>query len=242
MARNLTPFELNFLRKHGKQNIDLAAYVDMPVEYIVGLAEFYGRDFVVNNHVLIPRIETEQIIELANKYFVPGKKFYITDVGTGSGCIGITLALILEQQGIDFEIYLADISEEAIKIAEENAKSFRAKNIKFIHSDLFSEFPKILQFDLIFANLPYLRTSRIRFAPKSVKNYEPHLALDGGKTGAEIINKFMEHMPQYLNGDGLVILEIDDSHKLSNFEVPSGFSGKIIKDAFRRNRFLVIRR
>ena len=235
--RIFSVFEKNLLIKNKIDFNDIST--DMPVEYIVGKAQFYGNEFLVNGAVLIPRIETEEIIDLVLKY----KKNFATvaDIGCGSGCIGITLFLQLKNIK---KIVLADISNFALEIAKKNAEilisKFALKHFSFIESNLFSKFPKNLKFDLIVANLPYIPHMRIKKLDKSVKDFEPIIALDGGEKGSVIINNLLKEIRDRLNNLGIAILEIDDTHNLSSFKIDLGLKAKIIKDKFERNRFLIL--
>ena len=207
---------------------------EKPEEYKQGFAVFCGQKFFVSPDVLIPRIETEEIIDIVAKChpeLVSGS--HIADVGTGSGCIGITLA----QKFPKATVYLSDLDEKALKISRKNAKS---KNVKFLKSDLLENYPKDFFFDIIVSNLPYIPTGRIKNLQASVKNFEPYIALDGGIDGTIIINKLLAQIPFHLKTAGFAILEIDDSHTLKSFEIPKNFSGEIKKDLLGRNRFLIL--
>jgi HemK-like putative methylase len=124
MSRQLTPYEKNFLHKH---NFDLNSPLlntETPVEYLVGKADFRGLILHVDKTTLIPRIETEQLVDLAIENiisnFTPNQKIIIADLCTGSGCIGISIALELIKKNYNFHIYFSDISEEALNIAQKN--------------------------------------------------------------------------------------------------------------------------
>ena len=141
-----------------------------PVQYILGQADFYGRTFVVNEHVLIPRPETEELCQ----WIVPGKK--ILDIGTGSGCIAITLAAEMPEA----EVTAWDISEEALKVAEENAKRTNV-HVKFEQVDILHLPSSILHltsaFDLIVSNPPYICNKERETMEANVLEHEPHTAL-----------------------------------------------------------------
>lgn len=204
---------------------------EMPEEYKKGLAFFYKRDFIVTPTVLIPRIETAEIV-----YMVPDlPKMIIADVGCGSGCIGISLA----EKFPNSTVYISDISEKVLAVAKRNIKT---KNIVDLRSNLLSDYPANLLFDAILANLPYIPSGRIPTLQSSVKDYEPLEALDGGPKGTTVINRLLSQVPDHLKLDGLAILEVDDTHTLKSFILPEGFAGEIKKDQFNRNRFLLIRR
>jgi release factor glutamine methyltransferase len=193
----------------------------IPEAYKTGFQRFYGRDFFVNRDVLIPRIETEEIIDLVKKYR-PKK---IADVGAGSGCIGITLALELK-----CEVTLIDISPKAMAVARINAKRLGAK-VKIKKHDLLDGG----KYDLVVANLPYIPRRRHRHLPPEVRDYEPRLALDGGRRGLEIIYRLLENCRAKT-----IILEIDDTHKKSDFERFGEV--EILKDRFGKTRFALFAR
>lgn len=258
--RRFSPREINWLAKFAKPDSwrEVSQTSQMPVEYIAGWAEFYGRNFKVNQNVLIPRIETEQIVEEAIKILTPktdshsaswriGKTKTIADIGTGCGCIGITLYLELVKLGIRPAVYLSDISEEALKITKYNIYKYykrkRTENLfpfKLLKSDLLHEYRKYLKFDLIVANLPYIPSKRIPKLPESVKDFEPHLALDGGQNGLKLINKLIAQSKSRLRPNGVLLLEIDETHVLSDFKIPRGLTIAIIKDQFGKRRFVKI--
>lgn len=137
--RKLYVWERNWLMKHGKGEINIAEYGEMPVEYITGVCEFLGREFKVNESVLIPRVETEELVKLALKIYPKRKELMVADIGAGSGCIGISLYLELKEIGVKSEVYLSDISRKALEIAEENICSL--KNLFAAHRPLRGAFP-----------------------------------------------------------------------------------------------------
>lgn len=211
----------------------IAPYDQKPPEYVQRSAPFYDREFIVSQEVLIPRLETEEIVDLVSQHCWTDKSYLMADVGTGSGCLGITLAEKFPKS----EVYISDVSEPAIAIAKKNV---RTENIVVLKSDLLVNFPTGLLFDVIVANLPYIPSDRIAELPGSVKNFEPVLALDGGPIGVTVINRFLRQLPKHLKSDGLAILEIDDTHTLKSFEIPKNLKGEIKKDRFGRNRFLFL--
>lgn len=242
--RVLSPYEKNILTKNHFDLNDPQLQTDIPVEYLVGKAEFRNLIFFVTNDTLIPRIETEQLVDIAleniTKNYSPSKKIIIADLCTGSGCIGISLALELIKKNYNFHIYFSDISTNALKIAQKNYQqllSNNPQNATFLVSDLFQNFPANINFDLVVANPPYIPSDRIKTLDSSVKNYEPLLALDGGLGGAKTINKIIKELPlhqQKINA----ILEIDDSHTLNNIKKSESCTLSLTKDIFGVNRFL----
>lgn len=142
-----------------------------PIQYILGEAHFLGRCFTVTPDVFIPRPETEEMVHyIIQENQSPGLK--IIDIGTGSGCIAITLKKVLEKSGV----YALDIAENALKVARENARKFDAK-VHFIQADIFSDAPLVGQWDIMVSNPPYVRLSEQKLMPKNVLHYEPPQAL-----------------------------------------------------------------
>lgn len=247
MTRLFSPYEINLLRKWGYNNLETIDPVK-PVEYITGHAEFYNLDFLVNQTVLIPRLESEKIVLLAKDFVfsLPPKHLLIADLCTGSGCLGISLAKDLIQKGItDFDLYMTDISLDSLKIAQANSHRLLPNNIhKHIHflvSDLFTAFPQI-KFDLIISNPPYIPSNRIPKLDPSVRNYEPRLALNGGPKGTQIINRLLNSLSTFQGRQSLTIVEIDSQQSLKDFTIPPGFSISILPDIFEKPRFLKITR
>lgn len=241
--RVLTPYEKNFLTRHGFNFASTPITSDIPVEYLTNIAEFKGHIFYVDQNTLIPRIETEQLVDLALenilKNFKNKSKVIIADLCTGSGCIGTSLALELIKNNINFQIYLSDISAQAIEIAKKNYNNLlpnNSKNAIFLVSNLLDEYPKNINFDLVISNPPYIPSQNISKLQISVKNYEPIIALDGGLEGTEIINKIISLLPNHQTHVN-AILEIDDTHDLNKIK-SEGFNPSLIKDQFGVNRFL----
>jgi len=240
--RNLSPYEQNHLRRFAPQ-IDPSSIGDQPVEYATGHAEFLGLDFLVTPATLIPRIESEQIVAEALQFIDDHELAHpvIADIGTGSGCLGISLAYTLKKRQIPYTIFLSDISAEALKVANLNVQKLlhSPENIFFQKSNLLRDFPPV-KFDLILANLPYIPSKNINSLDPSVKDFEPHLALDGGPKGNLFINALLDQLPQYLNKNGQAILEIDDTHTPKSFSIPKNLSCRIENDSFNKPRFLIV--
>ena len=149
---------------------------EQPIQYIIGKTEFYGLPFRVNKNVLIPRPETEELVEwVISKYKIQNSEFRILDIGTGSGCIAISLAKNLPNA----KVYALDVSEEALKIAKQNAK-LNNVNVEFLKEDILNYEESIfrdLKFDVIVSNPPYVREQEKVMMKSNVLNNEPHLAL-----------------------------------------------------------------
>lgn len=241
IKRQLSPYEQNQLKKWSPE-IDPASIGDKPIEYVTGHVEFLGQDFLVTSDTLIPRIESEQIVIDALQYIDDQELAHptIADIGTGSGCLGISLALKLSKRQIPYTIFLSDISPKALKVADLNAQRLlhSPENLFFQESNLLESFPPI-KFDLILANLPYIPSKNIKGLDSSVKDFEPKIALDGGPKGNLFINALLSKLPAFLSKKGLAIFEIDDTHTLNSFTLPAGMTAKITKDCFEKERFLL---
>lgn len=169
-----------------------------PIAYIIGHKEFYTRSFKVTPSVLIPRPESESIIELLKKHMPVNAKRLI-DVGTGSGCLGITAKLEFPT----LNVTLADISRHALKVAETNAASLHA-DVTLVQSNLLAQAPGT--FDIVIANLPYVDKDWER-SPET--DQEPNLALFADNGGLALIEQLLAEIPEVLNPSGLVLLEAD---------------------------------
>lgn len=230
--RQLTAREINHLNKSGIDPTSKSVLqTEKPVEYMSGSAEFYNRFFQVNENVLIPRVETEKLIDIALLETADAKKkLSIADIGTGSGAIGITLAIEMLKRNLNFNMYLSDISEDALAVCFNNIelltepvkttefnKQFEfyysnKSKIKLFKSNLLSDYSKSIRFDLILANLPYIPKSRMSKLDKSVKDFEPELALNGGEEGLELILELLVQAYPQLKKNGKMLLEVDDTH------------------------------
>ncbi len=177
----------------------------MPLPFITGKQAFYGLEFFVNKNVLIPRPETELLVEVALQWLKSHPFCRRTiDVGTGSGII----AIILAQSFSDLTIVASDVSEHALAIAQKNALLHQVENqITFVQSDVFDSIPQ--KFDLVCANLPYIPSQKLDTI-NSIK-YEPVLALDGGGSGLLLIEKLITQLRTHLAKPGLALFEIEET-------------------------------
>ncbi|MBR2708325.1 MAG: peptide chain release factor N(5)-glutamine methyltransferase [Bacilli bacterium] len=171
-----------------------------PVQYIVGSVNFYGNTLKVNENVLIPRFETETLVEKTINYSKTYLKepLKILDIGTGSGAIAITL-----KKKLNSSVDALDISREALKIAEENAKENNV-NINFIHSNMLEKVKN--KYDIIISNPPYISYDEI--VEDIVKNNEPHIALYADNNGIEFYEKILKEVNNYINKPGIIAFEI----------------------------------
>lgn len=174
----------------------------IPIAYIFGKTNFYGYDLKVNQNVLIPRLDTEVLVEEIIKYIKSKpEKLSVLDIGTGSGAIIIAI-----NKETDAKCYAVDISENAIEIAKENAMLNDAK-VKFKKSNLFDQIED-LKVDIIVSNPPYIETDVVKTLDKEVLENEPILALDGGKDGLDFYRKIVLEAKQHLNAGGMIYFEI----------------------------------
>ncbi|SER09068.1 release factor glutamine methyltransferase [Lachnospiraceae bacterium NE2001] len=182
-----------------------------PLQYITGFTYFMEYEFICRENVLIPRFDTENLVLKAME-LSPDRNIRVLDMCTGSGCIGISYQLMREEEGYDDEVYLSDISDDAIKLAQDNAKALGSR-VRIIQSDLFDEFTKEdgtprLGFDMILSNPPYIRTKDIYNLLKDVRDYEPRLALDGASDGLAFYRIIISKATEFLNPGGFIVLEI----------------------------------
>ena len=213
---------------------------DVPLSHLVGFEYFYDRKYKVTKDVLSPRMETEELIYRVVEYVKSTKKnnLKILDLCTGSGIIAITLKKELSQFSID--VVASDISEEAIKVAKENAQSHDA-TIKFIQSDIFNNIAD--KFDIIVSNPPYIDRKDEVTMQDNVLKYDPHLALFAEEEGMYFYRKIIEQANDYLNENGVIFFEIgyDQKDKIIKLADFNGYSAEVYKDINGRDRmaFLV---
>lgn len=180
---------------------------DEPVQYILGEAYFLGEKFSVDDNVLIPRQETEEMVEKIIQDHSESS-MSILDVGTGSGVIAISLALKFP----DDEVVASDISSDALKVAAKNAQRLQTDNVHFFQSNLFSN-DKLGKFDVIVSNPPYIAESEQNVMDQSVIKYEPDLALYGKNDGLDFYERFSKQVIEYLNPGGKLYMEFGYNQK-----------------------------
>ena len=198
-----------------------------PIAYIIGHKEFYGRRFRVTPATLIPRPESETIIELlkelapSNQSLLKEPAPRLVDVGTGSGCLGITAKLELPE----LDVTLLDISQHALVVAEANAAALQAE-VHIVKSDLLANYP--FNADYILANLPYVDTTWER-SPET--NYEPALALFADDLGLSLITKLLRQAPDHLKPGGLLLCEADPRQHpaIIKFAKQAGLSHRVTR-------------
>ena len=228
--------ELIKLNKWNKLTMSLLKK-DYPVQYIIGYVDFYGLKINVNEFTLIPRYETEYLIELTlkeiKKMSLANPK--ILDLCTGSGAIGLTLKNLLPSS----EVTLSDISKDALMVANKNKNELNL-DVNIIESDLFKNIPG--KFDVIISNPPYVMTNEP--LPKDVL-YEPHLALYSGPKGIDHIEEIFKNIKSHLNNKYLIALEINEKSEpditnLIKTYFEKNINYKFMKDLAGKTRYLFI--
>ena len=214
-----------------------------PFAYLVGKKEFMKLDFEVNSNVLIPREDTEKLVQEVIEFVTQNQDLLVNSKGieeeqvsnnikildmcTGSGCIAISLAKYLKQ----VDVWAVDVSEEALTVAQKNAEKNEVE-VSFVLSDLFEKIDENIdeKFDVIVSNPPYIQTEVIKKLQKEVKK-EPTLALDGGESGIIFYEKIIDEAPKYLKDNGLLAFEIgyDQGEIVSKLMIDNGFENVVVK-------------
>lgn len=194
----------------------------IPLQHITGVQEFMGLEFLVNEHVLIPRQDTEVLVEEVQKILRPG--MHVLDMCTGSGCI--ILSLVTNRK--DIQGTGVDLSQEALKVAQKNQEK-QSADIRLIHSDLFENVDGT--YDIIVSNPPYIRTDVIEELKEEVKFHDPYMALDGKEDGLYFYRQIVEKSPQFLNKGGKLYFEIghDQGEAVKDLMTAQGFTDVVVK-------------
>ena len=208
-----------------------------PIAYLIGSKSFWKYNFYLNSNVLIPRPDTELIIEQVLEVYKNKKKINFLEVGTGSGCI--ILSVLKEKES--FIGTGVDIKKECIRITKINAKKLKVNNrLKLLKSDVDNLI--LGKYDLIISNPPYIKTINLNNLNKEIKNFEPNIALNGGIDGLSEIRKIVKKSSELIKYRGKLILEIayDQKNEVKKILIENGFYiNKIVKDLAKNNRCVV---
>lgn len=203
-----------------------------PWEYIQGFVDFRGRKFLVTKDTLIPRIESEQLVDIAKDLILKNDIKTVIDLGTGSGCLIISIAHEIENQLITF--VGIDISQAALNIAKKNGSTGK---IYFYKKDLICK-EELEDNTLIVANLPYIPTKMYEELDRSVKEYEPRLALDGGSDGLLYYKRLIEQI-RLSKKEIFLLIEIEPSTLTELTQATNNIPFEVFKDFRKRNRFVL---
>ena len=208
-----------------------------PFQHIIGKASFYGRDFIVNKNVLIPRPETEILIEQIK---TNGKVNSLLDIGTGTGCIALTAGL----ENLADNIYATDISHSAIEIATDNMKLHQVENIQIARHDfLIQKFKS--KFDVVVSNPPYIGIDELDNLQAEVRDYDPESALTDSKDGLTFYHRFADQFENLLNPGGYLLLEFGGNPQKEAVEAlfqSAGLKTGFFKDLQNNWRVVGVRR
>ncbi|MFL3006259.1 MAG: peptide chain release factor N(5)-glutamine methyltransferase [Candidatus Neomarinimicrobiota bacterium] len=228
----------------GKQLLVLRSWIkrrvknNEPLQYITGSCEFYGRRYIVNSKVLIPRQETERLIDIVIDKSNMVKKPDIIDVGTGSGCIASTLALEISKANV----FGIDISLDAIKIAEKNKSRLNVKNVFFYEMNILTDTP-CKTYDFLISNPPYVSQNEMKNLSKHIKNFEPHIALTDFDNGLLFYHRLGQIGKEMLKLNGWIILEVGrEEHSNKVYSIFKNLNYRnlaLIKDFNGDNRVLI---
>ena len=213
----------------------------IPLQYITGTQCFMGYDFETTPDVLIPRFDTEVLVEQANRLIhdIHSDKMSVLDLCCGSGCIGLSVALMNPKVHVD----LSDISDSAITLTTKNAERLAVSDYTVIKSDLFDKIDK--RYDMILSNPPYIESEVIDGLMPEVRDYEPRLALDGDADGLKFYRAIIENAESYLNEKGYILFEIGNhqAHDVQQLLVDKHFEDvRVVKDLAENDRVVIGRK
>ncbi len=207
-----------------------------PLAYILGFVPFLNCKIFVNENTLIPRPETEQLCDILVNKFKDKKNMGILDLCCGSGAIGISL-----QKNLNASVLCVDISPLCLETTQKNAKENNVQ-IKVLQSNMFENIKG--KFDLIVSNPPYIKTKEIEKLDKSVKDFEPKMALDGGDDGLNFYKIIAQNAKNYLTENGTLALEIgfDEAESIKNLLATDFKEISVLQDYFKKDRFIIAKR
>ena len=208
---------------------------NIPIQHVTYSEFFYYKKFNLNEHVLIPRPETEELVSIIIKKEKDNNLKKIIDIGTGSGCIAISLKKHLKSQVIGI-----DISDAAVLIAKKNI-SEKSENVNFINIGIENYNPKT-QFDIIVSNPPYVADNEIDSVDKMVLDNEPTIALFSKGDPLYFYKKIVSFSDKYLKNNGRIYLEINDNYLSGVFDLFKNYSREAIKDIYGKDRFVICKK
>ena len=212
----------------------------MPLQYITGVTEFYGNKYFLNDDVLIPRPETERLVDISLECINKLSHPRILEVGTGSGCISISIALMR----CDAKILSIDISQNALNKAQENSDYHKTNNVKFLNLDFLKEIPSE-RFDIIVSNPPYIPLEEMKNIMIDVKEYEPEIALTDFNDGLVFYDRFADLGSKLLKKEGWMVLEVgidDHPEKVAKLFKSKGYSNiELVSDYNKDKRVLTVK-
>jgi release factor glutamine methyltransferase len=257
--KSLLPYQINQINK---ANLPTSGFLSarnqkshLPVEYFTKTCTFLNTDFFVNKKVLIPRHETVQLLKIVENHILPSildvktqGRLTFSDIGTGSGILGISLARRLSEKHIKFKGFLTDKSRQALKMARYNADNVLSRasrhRLSFKLTHLARYFVKNdTRLNLIIANLPYIPSNEFPYLQYSVKDHEPSMALKGGRNGLNLIRQLAEQSRKILYKNGFLLLEVHDLHTKNRFQAfEKDFKIESFLDENSLNRFILLQK
>ncbi len=222
------------------RDLTLRRAAGTPLQHLLGTVPFGGLEIVTDHRALIPRPETEYLCELLAARAGQEPPPRLLDMACGSGCIGLALAHAWGGSGT--QAVLADVSEDALDLARMNASRLSLHNVRLLRSDLFEKITGL--FDLIVSNLPYIPTDEIPTLSREVRN-DPLLALDGGADGLDLVRRFLDAAPDFLNDDGAIALELGQGQPpevASRLETGGWRAVEILPDLAGIERFVLAKK
>ena len=215
-----------------------------PIQYLLGSTEFYGISFFVEEGVLIPRPETEILVDAVISYIKESSQntWSLMDIGTGSGNIPVSISNSFKDSEKDIHILATDISEIALQLAKKNIDVLSIENISLLHSDIFDKITGT--FDCIISNPPYISEKEFKELPKEIKDHEPREALFAKEDGLEFYDKILQNAGKYLKKDGRIFFEIGAHQKKGLSKLAEQYNYKIIdteKDYNDFDRVLILK-
>ncbi len=199
-----------------------------PIQYLLGATEFYGIPFFVEEGVLIPRPETEILVDAIISYIKESdqKAWSLLDIGTGTGNIPISISNSFKESEKDIHIVATDVSEKAIKLTEKNIDNLKIQNISLLHSDIFDIVTDT--YDCIISNPPYISEKEFKELPVEIKDHEPREALFAKENGLEFYHKILQNARKYLKNNGRIFFEIGAYQKDGVSKLAKQYNYKII--------------